>query len=133
MTRMAARSWAWDSPGTCPSECSATLPATTATKPPDKTPRDAAHKRGWASYSITKETTSILGRVRAMPHPAFPTILDPLAAAISAFVVDYGGKDEYGCGVENNSYNQRGSAGGFVIDRPSRKEETEQQAANLKP
>ena len=39
-----------------------------------------------------------------------------------SFVVDYGGKDEYGCGVENNSYNQRGSAGGFVIDRPKREE-----------
>ena len=46
-----------------------------------------------------------------------------------SFVVDYGGKDEYGCGVENNSYSQRGSAGGFIIDRPSRKEEAEQQAA----
>ena len=44
-----------------------------------------------------------------------------------SFVVDYGGKDEYGCGVENNTYNQYGSAGGFVIDRPKRKE-TEQPA-----
>jgi hypothetical protein len=42
---------------------------------------------------------------------------------------DFGGKDEYGCGVENNSYNQRGSAGGFVIDRPKR-DEGEQQAAS---
>ena len=39
-----------------------------------------------------------------------------------SFVVDYGGKDQYGCGVENNSYNQRGSEGGFVIDRPKREE-----------
>jgi hypothetical protein len=43
-----------------------------------------------------------------------------------SFLVDYGGKDEYGCGVENNSYNQRGSEGGFLIDRPKR-EEGEQQ------
>ena len=50
-----------------------------------------------------------------------------------SFVVDYGGKDEYGCGVENNSYNQRGSAGGFVIDRPNRTEEREQQAATPPP
>jgi hypothetical protein len=35
--------------------------------------------------------------------------------------------------VENNSYNQRWSTGGFVIDRPSRKEETEQQAATPPP
>jgi len=49
-----------------------------------------------------------------------------------SFVVDYGGKDQYGCGVENNSYNQRGSAGGFVIDRPKRGEE-EQQTAGPPP
>ncbi len=35
-----------------------------------------------------------------------------------SFVVDYGGKDAYGCGARNSSYIQRGSAGGFVIDRP---------------
>jgi hypothetical protein len=46
-----------------------------------------------------------------------------------SFLVDYGGKDEYGCGVENNSYNQRGSEGGFLIDRPSREEEAEQKIA----
>jgi len=39
-----------------------------------------------------------------------------------SFLVDYGGKDEYGCGVENNTYNQRGSAGGFVIDHPKQEE-----------
>jgi len=35
-----------------------------------------------------------------------------------SFVVDYGGEDNYGCGAQNNSYNQRGAAGGFLIDRP---------------
>jgi len=35
------------------------------------------------------------------------------------FVVDYGGKDRYGCGARNDSYNRRGSSGGFLIDRPS--------------
>ncbi len=39
-----------------------------------------------------------------------------------AFLVDYGGKDTYGCGAENNSYIQRGDSGGFVIDRPRREE-----------
>ena len=47
-----------------------------------------------------------------------------------SFLVDYGGKDEYGCGTQNNSYNQRGSAGGFVIDRP--KEEELEKAAEGK-
>jgi hypothetical protein len=35
-----------------------------------------------------------------------------------SFVIDYGGEDKYGCGAQNNSYNQRGAAGGFLIDRP---------------
>jgi hypothetical protein len=44
-----------------------------------------------------------------------------------SFVVDYGGKDKYGCGAENNSYTQRGDSGGFLIDRP-RQEEIEHTA-----
>jgi len=40
------------------------------------------------------------------------------------FVVDYGGNDKYGCGAQNNSFIQRGSTGGFLIDRP-RRDETE--------
>jgi hypothetical protein len=39
-----------------------------------------------------------------------------------AFLIDYGGKDTYGCGAENNTYLQRGSSGGFLIDRPGRDE-----------
>lgn len=39
-----------------------------------------------------------------------------------SFLIDYGGTDQYSCGVENNSYNQRGAAGGFLIDRPNQSE-----------
>jgi hypothetical protein len=39
-----------------------------------------------------------------------------------SFLVDYGGKDTYGCGAENNSYIERGDVGGFLIDRPQRSE-----------
>ncbi len=49
-----------------------------------------------------------------------------------SFVVDYGGEDQYGCGARNNSYIQRGSAGGFLIDRPSRGSD-EQKTAEAKP
>lgn len=35
-----------------------------------------------------------------------------------SFVVDYGGKDQYGCRARNDSINQRGARGGFLIDRP---------------
>ena len=47
------------------------------------------------------------------------------------FLIDYGGKDEYGCGAENNSYIQRGDVGGFLIDRPQR-DEVEQTTAAAK-
>ncbi len=40
------------------------------------------------------------------------------AAGNFSFVIDYGGKDEYGCGAANNAITQRGAAGGFIIDRP---------------
>ena len=39
-----------------------------------------------------------------------------------SFLIDYGGKDTYGCGAENNSYIQRGDSGGFLIDRPRQEE-----------
>ena len=48
-----------------------------------------------------------------------------------SFVVDYGGKDAYGCGARNSSYIQRGSAGGFVIDRP--REDESDSTANHSP
>jgi hypothetical protein len=35
-----------------------------------------------------------------------------------SFVIDYGGKDTYGCGAENNTITMRGAEGGFLIDRP---------------
>ncbi len=48
-----------------------------------------------------------------------------------SFVVDYGGKDKYGCGADNNCYIQRGDAGGFLIDRPGQDES--HATANAKP
>jgi hypothetical protein len=35
-----------------------------------------------------------------------------------SFVIDYGGKDSYGCRAKNSSYIRRGTSGGFLIDRP---------------
>jgi len=35
-----------------------------------------------------------------------------------SFLVDYGGTDKYSTGAKNNSANTRGSASGFLIDRP---------------
>jgi hypothetical protein len=42
-----------------------------------------------------------------------------------SFLVDYGGTDQYGCRARNNSYNLRGSSGGFLIDRPHREPDEE--------
>jgi hypothetical protein len=39
-----------------------------------------------------------------------------------SFVIDYGGKDTYGCRARNNKYTKRGGSGGFIIDRPSPEE-----------
>ena len=41
-----------------------------------------------------------------------------------SFLINYGGNDKYGSGASNNSYAQRGSIGGFLIDRPTEKEAT---------
>jgi hypothetical protein len=49
-----------------------------------------------------------------------------------AFLIDYGGKDTYGCGAENDAYLQRGGSGGFLIDRP-RHEEAASTAAKPSP
>jgi hypothetical protein len=38
------------------------------------------------------------------------------------FVIDYGGKDQYGSGARNTAYTVRGSQGGFIIDRPKEEE-----------
>lgn len=48
-----------------------------------------------------------------------------------SFLVDYGGKDAYGCGAQNSSYIRRGDSGGYVIDRP-RQDETESTADHSK-
>lgn len=42
----------------------------------------------------------------------------PYCGGNFSFVVDYGGKDEYGCEADNNGITERGWAGGFIIDRP---------------
>jgi len=49
----------------------------------------------------------------------------PEAGGNFSFLVDYGGEDKYGSGARNNSYLQRSSAGGFLIDRPARDETTQ--------
>ena len=48
-----------------------------------------------------------------------------------SFLIDYGGNDTYGCGVQNNSYNQRGSVGGFLIDRPLQDETNSKTTSEL--
>jgi len=67
-----------------------------------------------------KDVYSGQGQGYASPRVSYHP--QPACGGNFSFVVDYGGKDQYGCGVQDNSYNQRGSAGGFVIDRPKEEE-----------
>jgi hypothetical protein len=49
-----------------------------------------------------------------------------------SFLIDYGGDDTYGCGAKNNSYIQRGSLGGFLVDRRLEEEESSLAAQSAK-
>jgi len=60
------------------------------------------------------------GQGRASPSISYHPL--PACGGNFSFVVDYGGKDHYGCGAKDNSYNRRGSDGGFLIDRPFQSE-----------
>jgi hypothetical protein len=52
----------------------------------------------------------------ASPSISYHTL--PRCGGNFSFLIDYGGHDTYGCGEQDNSYTQRGAAGGFLIDRP---------------
>ena len=56
---------------------------------------------------------------RASPGISYHDL--PQCGGNFSFVVDYGGTDKYGCRARNNSYVNRSSSGGFLIDRPKRK------------
>ena len=81
-------------------------------------PKAPAPRRAWASSSTTTATTSTWATARLCLAEHLLSSRCPTAAATSASSIDYGGKDTYGCGAENNSYNHRGAEGGFLIDRP---------------
>ncbi len=46
-----------------------------------------------------------------------------------SFVINYGGKNTYGCGAVNNSVTQRGNVGGFLISRLNRDDLAQEAAA----
>ncbi len=46
-----------------------------------------------------------------------------------SFLINYGGQNKYGCGARPRSYTQRGTAGGYLIDRPTQDEAVEEEAA----
>jgi hypothetical protein len=60
------------------------------------------------------------GQGKASPSISYHDL--PACGGNFSFVIDYGGKDKYGCGARDNSYIERGSSGGFLIDRPKRDE-----------
>ena len=58
------------------------------------------------------------GRSQGYAAPSISYHPLPACGGNFSFLVDYGGEDVYGCQIDNNTVNQRGWAGGFVIDRP---------------
>lgn len=61
-------------------------------------------------------------------NPGINYHTQPQCGGNFSFLVDYGGDDTYQCGAQNNSYIQRGSAGGFIIDRPKQQATAENDA-----
>ncbi len=59
-----------------------------------------------------------LGHGQGYANPGISYHPLPQCGGNFSFVIDYGGKDRYGCGAQDNTYNTRGSEGGFLIDRP---------------
>lgn len=59
-----------------------------------------------------------LGQGQGYASPAISYHPLPQCGGNFSLVIDYGGKDSYGCGAQDNTYNTRGSDSGFLIDRP---------------
>ncbi|MCR4414496.1 MAG: hypothetical protein NUV77_18915 [Thermoguttaceae bacterium] len=59
-----------------------------------------------------------LGQGQGFASPGISYHPLPQCGGNFSFVIDYGGKDTYGCGAQDNTYNRRGSDNGFLIDRP---------------
>ncbi len=49
-----------------------------------------------------------------------------------SFLIDYGGNNNFGCGAENHTILQRGTRGGFLIQRPLASEVEKEQATARK-
>jgi hypothetical protein len=79
-----------------------------------------------------KGNDTYLGYSQGYADPSISYHPLPQCGGNFSFLIDYGGKDSYGCGAENNTYNRRGAEGGFLVDRPlpeEAAEEARQQAA----
>jgi hypothetical protein len=63
-----------------------------------------------------------IGYGQGYANPGINYHTQPQCGGNFSFLIDYGGEDKYDCGAANNTYTQRGSAGGFLIDRPSKRE-----------
>lgn len=51
----------------------------------------------------------------ALPNTTYRNLPDSVGSF--SFLIDHAGRDQYDCGVLNGSYLQRGTVGGFLIDR----------------
>ena len=106
-----ARSWAPAWPGTARWACCATSPETTTTRPPADRPKEPAPRWASASSSTTDGDDVYEGYGQGYATPGISYHHLPECGGNFSFLIDYGGKDTYGCGAENNGYNQRGDGG----------------------
>jgi hypothetical protein len=63
-----------------------------------------------------------LGYGQGYGPPAISYHEVPQCGGNFSFLIDWGGKDTYGCGAKNNFCIQHGGPGGFLVDRPGRDE-----------
>jgi hypothetical protein len=66
-----------------------------------------------------------IGYGQGFANPGINYHAQPECGGNFSFLVDYGDNNTYGCGAQNGTYIQRGSAGGFIIDRPAHAATTE--------
>lgn len=66
---------------------------------------------------------TFLGRNQAYASPSITYHSPSNCGSNFSFLINYGGNNQYGCGARKGSYTQRGTSGGYLIDRPTQEEE----------
>ena len=107
-TSTRARSWAPAWPGTARWACSATSAGNDHYKATGGLTQGTGHQMGFGILFDYDGDDVYEGYGQGYAPPSISYHHLPACGGNFAFLIDYGGKDTYGCGAENNSYIQRG-------------------------